>query len=213
MTNSFFIMKKYLAAFCFSILVSFSVKAQTVVGGSFRVAHDVDYDYTTFTISPEIGKFIKENVLIGSSISYSHSKGENSVVHESEFSSSKTKSNAISFAPYIRRYFSDLGRVKFFAEGSAGISFSKTKTESYHSVSNYAPYNYVGESKTLGFNVGFRPGITFAVCDRLDLLAKIGNIGYSYTKVNPDKGDSISRSSFDCSFSTSNLQFGFLFKI
>jgi hypothetical protein len=158
------IMKKVLLA----AIVAFSslaANAQIWVGGSLGADFTTpDYDgaetFKTFTISPEVGYTLNENWDIAIAVN----TGIQSYDGES----------ATSFAiePYARYTFANMGNVSFFVDG--GFSFGTTE--------ELDPMTGKASEGQDAFTIGVRPGVKFAVNEKLGLVAKLGWIGYENVK-------------------------------
>jgi hypothetical protein len=155
-------MKKILLA----AVVAFSslaASAQIWVGGSLGANFTTpDYDdaetLKEFTISPEVGYTLNDkwDIAIAINTNIASLDGE----------------SATSFAiePYARYTFANMGNVSFFVDG--GFSFGTTETLVDGKASE-------GQD---AFTIGVRPGVKFAVNEKLGLVAKLGWLGYTSVK-------------------------------
>jgi len=178
-------MKKILLA----AVVAFSslaASAQIWVGGSLGANFTTpDFDgaetLSEFTISPEVGYTLSDKWDIAVAIN------TNLASYDGE--------SATSFAiePYARYTFAKMGNVSFFLDG--GFSFG-TKEELVATEEG----KVVATEGQDAFTVGIRPGVKFAVNEKLGLVAKLGWIGYENVK------DSYSK--FGLNVSGAALSFG-----
>ncbi len=133
---------------------------------------------TSFTIMPEFGYVLQENLGLGIAVGYEHAK------------QGDVKEDGYKIAPFVRYSFlkGDIGGL--FVDGGVGYTHLK---ESYSSVS----------TKTDLFEVGFRPGVAINVSSRIALTAKYGFLGYQHEK----EGDA-KTNSFGFDFNLNNCLFG-----
>ena len=160
-------MKKILLA----AVVAFSslaANAQIWVGGSLGAEFskkDVDGAKTesTFTISPEVGYTLSDKWDIAVAI--------NTTLEDNGYENLTT----FSVEPYARFTFAQMDNVSFFVDG--GFAFG-TKD-----VMN----DITGKKDDqTSFKVGVRPGVKFAVNEKLGLVAKLGWLGYETVKDSHD---------------------------
>lgn len=94
-------MKKFIIILA-AVFASVAANAQYYAGGSLGVSlHDNVADKFGFSIAPEVGYEISDNLAVGAFV-------------EMRFGS---KYSAFEIAPYVRYYFYELGPVRFFADG------------------------------------------------------------------------------------------------
>lgn len=165
---------KRLVICLFVALVAMSIKAQQniYVGGTLSIWGEDNA--TSFNITPEVGYHFNDKWAVGGLLIYSHTK------------SNGVKANAFALAPYARYTFFEADQLSLFVDGGFGFSTVGVK----------------GSDNVNGFEVGFKPGISFAVTDHFSLLAKIGFLGYrdSYLSNSGSSGGGLSLSSSDLSF-------------
>lgn len=163
------------------MVATLAVNAQVYVGGSLgfkSVKVKKGADATShFSILPELGYNLDENWAVGIQLGYtSDEMGKDETV---------TK---FTIAPYARYTFAKSGIASFFVDG--GIIF-----ESYGS-----------DDEGSTFGVGLRPGVKFAVSEKVDVVAKTGYLGYS--KDNDKHGGG---SVFGIGIDNTDLSFGVFF--
>jgi outer membrane protein len=122
-------MKKILVMLAF-VSTAFFVQAQTtsgqmMIGGSLAFS-SVNYDnnngsdYSSFTLAPSFGYFVKDNFVVGASLSLGNSK--------SGTGAGQTTTSSFGVGPFARFYkFTSSEHFAFF--GHAGLSFGNSKSE------------------------------------------------------------------------------------
>ncbi|MFL5745382.1 MAG: autotransporter domain-containing protein, partial [Niastella sp.] len=109
-------------------------KGAVWVGGSIGYNHQkfgTDTPYTktnTFNFSPAVGLVIKDNLVVGISLTYGHGKTNN---NGSEI---ERKNNNYGAGIFVRQYIPIVNRLYLFGEAGANYEYSK-----YNSTSNYFP--------------------------------------------------------------------------
>lgn len=180
-------MKKLLLSLAIIFGLSTVANAQEVgkmwIGGSVGVKTSKVKDgdrLTNFNIIPEFGYVLSDNWGIGIKLGYEH----NEYLEKAD----KMKSDGFLVNPFARYAFlkGDLGGL--FVDGGAGYSYNKIKSTS---------------EKIHEFEVGFRPGVSINVSDKIALTGKFGFLGYQYEKFGEKKTNSYG---FD--FDLSQVQFG-----
>ena len=170
-------MKKVILSFLV-VFVAIAANAQNLyLGGSFGILHDDNADVTQFSIAPEIGYNFNERWAVGGEISYTHMKYDGDI-----------KGNSFSIAPYARFSFYENDLIRLFIDGQVG--FSTTKVD--------------GTESENGFEIGFKPGIAFRLCDHFSAIAKYGFLGYR----DEYRGSSVS----GVALSSEDLSIGFLYE-
>lgn len=145
-------MKKIIATFAI-VLSAISASAQTYVGGSLGfTSTDVkgeEKSVTQIAIAPEVGYNLNEKWALGIAVGYSYTKQESSL-------------NMISVAPYARYTVAKAGKFSFYVDGE--FAFASAKPEE-------------GDSFT-GWSLGLKPGVRFAITDKISATASLGFLGY-----------------------------------
>lgn len=174
-------MKKLLLMATLAV-ATLSVNAQTWIGGklgyTFAKEKDDDNGLNSWCIAPEIGYDLNDNWAIAAAIHYEGSKYDD------------VKSNVFSFNPYVRYRFAKYGNVSFFADGSVDTGFGSLTEDDMEDVDITV------------FIAGFKPGISYAICDKIGLVAHFGILGYQFQKTDDVK---VSSFGFDL---TNNITFG-----
>jgi hypothetical protein len=122
-------MKKIIFAIAF-VSLSFFAEAQTtsgqmMIGGTLAVSttnyNDSDgRDNSSFTLAPSFGYFVKDNFVVGASVSLGNSR--------SGTGTGRDKTSSFGIGPFARLYkFTSNDKFAFF--GHAGISFGSSRSE------------------------------------------------------------------------------------
>jgi hypothetical protein len=125
----------------------------------------------------QFGKVVKENTVVGVILSYGCFNYYATNSRDSNFS----KSNQYSAGVFYRKYKRLLKDFYFFGEVDAAY-FHTENTQGYFQNGNYG-----SRSISNGGSVSFIPGISYAVCKRMQLELLMPNIiGISYSHVKTD---------------------------
>lgn len=124
---------------------------------------------SSFSISPSIGFFVINNLVLGANVSFGFNKSENN-------SGSDFKSNSISVAPFAKYYFAD-NSFKPFISGSYGFG-SSTGESTFN--------NNIDESKNSLTNLKIGGGVAYFINDTISL--EFG-INYSRTSNKPTENN------------------------
>lgn len=143
-------------------LSALAADAQVWGGGTigFGVKDNDAADKTelSYEIGPEIGYSINEKWDIAIAL-------KAQVVNNAGGVSGKDVNN-YTVNPYVRYTFANSGIASFFVEGT--LSFSSNKMS--------------GSDAVTGFGIGVRPGVKFAISDKVFLVSKLGYLGYQSQK-------------------------------
>lgn len=157
-------MKKFIISAIAVMMAAFSTNAQVWVGGSINYSQDktvisfADNDNTTtakvFSFNPEVGYNFNDKMAVGLAIQTSYPK------------------NAVNFSvnPYFRYSFCQTGIASFFLDGGLYLANEKVKDTDFK----------FGEST---FGASIKPGVAFAISQRVSLVAHAGEIGYYWKTV------------------------------
>ena len=169
-----------MAAIVLLASVSGAASAQVWIGGNVGYNHsEAGYDVmwadvtgnTTadyLHIAPEVGYNLNDKFTVALALSYDHNEGS---------------SNKWGFNPYVRYHFAESGPVRFFIDG--GLIYAHSHFNGLDTDAN-----------TFGFS--FNPGVSYAINDRLGLVAHLGELGYTHSHIGAPTG---------C-FSNNNFNFG-----
>ncbi|MDE6170318.1 MAG: porin family protein [Duncaniella sp.] len=147
-------MKKIISLAILAVM-AFTASAQLHIGGTVNAWRNGSEHETTLTIMPEVGYTISDNLIIGTEIGWNH------------FHKKGLNNNLFGIAPYARYTFLQSGIVGLFVEGGFDVFAGKTSFENG------------GESDTATtFGIGFKPGASFKVSEKVTLVTKFGFLGY-----------------------------------
>jgi outer membrane protein W len=169
-----------------AVAVAATMNAQVWVGGEIGFNADkttvknngVSNDVTTnnFTIAPEIGYNLNEKWAVAMKIGFVHSEDNGvikSMIENAGFNvAGKAMTNAFSINPYARYTFFKAGNFSAFVDG--GISYSTVHINNMSDVMN----------NINSFGVAINPGISYAVSEKVGLVAHLGDLSFntSWTK-------------------------------
>lgn len=196
-------MKKMILAALVAV-ASLSANAQVWVGGEVGFnATKTSFDgnkqgaAARFNLLPEIGYSINDKFDIALTIGLSHANSNGDYYEGSQNfdviggAFDDVNRNAFTLNPYVRYKFAKTGDFTFFIDG--GFSFTRIHYSN----------NYLGaENNANQWALGFKPGISYGLTDKVSLVAHVGDLGYSFYK----RGDQKSNS-FDMGISN-NISFG-----
>jgi len=128
-------------------LMAFTANAQYYVGG--HVGFTSDDDYSSFTIRPDFGYVLNDQISVGAVIGYYSTKMSNMT------------SSEITINPYLRYNLAKIGIVNVFVDGEVAISIPGGDAE--------------GDTT---FGLGVCPGISIPVTDKLSFVTHLGQFGY-----------------------------------
>ena len=199
-------MKKIILMAAFAV-ASVAASAQVYVGGSLgfesRNAGEGKKASMAFSIAPEVGYKLSDNLAVGIQLGYSATNDEKkeavakSGVEEMEGNKPEGgKTYGIfNVAPYVRYTFAQTGAASFFVDGGVYASFLAGGTDGW---------------KGTIFGVGVRPGVKFAASEKVDVVAKLGYIGWK--GANKDaQGNGFAKSAFGINANNTNLELGILY--
>ena len=148
-------MKKSLLAIAFA-MVAMVGSAQVYVGGSLDLdlAGNKTASASNFSLSPEVGYELNENLSIGAALSFSTSsmKIKDTDYKENDFS--------WGIAPYARYTFLRNGIFSCFVDG--GLSLVG------------------GEDRDLSFGIYAEPGVALEVTENISIVSHLGNLGFYF---------------------------------
>lgn len=143
------IMKKFLVILALSFM-ALTAKAQVYVGGGigFDGAAANGQSTAVFTINPEVGYNLDDNMAVGLGISLGFTDGV----------------TVFSLDPYFRYYFLDWGPLRLFVDGN--FNFTNTSVK-----------NAEGAAHST-WGLGVLPGIAVPVNERWSVVGHVGRLGY-----------------------------------
>jgi hypothetical protein len=179
--------QKFLLSLVFACTFIVSAHAQikkggTWLGGSIGYSEQKsDYDGSTsdtksrtVVISPAIGKVVKDNLVVGISLSYYNSKTENN-----SSSTIDQKGKSYGGGVFVRQYVPIINRLYIFGQGNANFfstRINETQLDYYGTRTKY---------KTNGWNssLGITPGVAVSLTKNLLMETGFNNLLYvSYGK-------------------------------
>ena len=166
-----------------AVAVAATMNAQVWVGGEVGFTGDkttvknngVSSSYSTnnFTIAPEIGYNLNEKWAVAMKIGFTHSEDNGAIramIQEAApelHINGKLMSNTFSINPYARYTFVKAGNFSAFVDG--GISFATIHVNNLSDQMN----------NISSFGVAVKPGIAYALSEKVGLVAHLGEISYN----------------------------------
>lgn len=162
-------MKKIILAALVAI-VSVSANAQFWAGGSvgFNTSKtSIDGNELSkenqFRLIPEIGYKLNDKWDIAVALGYNHISGKGI-----------DSQNGFAINPYARYTFAQCGDFSFFADG--GFSYEFVHTSGV-------------EDNINAWEIAIKPGISYALSEKVSLVAHVGNLGWSFAKTGDVKAN------------------------
>lgn len=116
---------------------------------------------TSFSIAPEFGFYIKQNIALGIKLGYTHTGGTDTY-----------STNRYNASPFVR-FIVPIGNSRFSVYNDLGISAGYGKGSENEPGSSYG-----AESKTIDLGAFYEPGLQFRLKNNINLLATLGNLFY-----------------------------------
>jgi hypothetical protein len=186
--KKFLFMQKYIYLFLLFIAASLSSRAQIkqgswLLGGDFTFTSNTSNQpdgtpysnkNTSFTISPSVGKAIKDNLILGFDLSYTH-QGSTTVqpLPPDEVSTY----NQYGAGVFMREYKTLGSNFSLFLQERVGGSFAKLINSNS------------SDARSMSFNLGFSPGVAYSVSRKVQLETGFQNLlyaNYTHTKIGAD---------------------------
>ena len=174
-------MKKILMTIV-AVFAAVSVNAQFYAGGGvgyLSISHDGDTE-SAFTLLPEVGYNLDENMSLGVAVGYGESGKDNH----------KIKTTIIN--PYLRYNVLKFDKVKLFLDGSFEYSNTDSKQLGY---------------KVNAWGLGVKPGVAVNLNESISFVAHMGFLGYNSEK--PDFDGAKATNTVGLSLDGTDLSFGF----
>ena len=211
--------KQIIILFAFLACIT-TANAQWTVGGSFGFSSTKidnggsDQSGSSFKIVPDIAYKVDDVLTIGVQLGYSHGLATFGSLTATDIKSALStmagayvdvnnddmKLNGFSIAPYLRYSVLNFGKASLFLEGYMG--FNSIKTDSTPSTNGGSG----DEASLTAFELGVRPGISLMVSEKLELLCKLGALGFITAK---EKESDAKITRFGLDVSSYNLMLGF----
>ena len=174
-----------------------------------------DQSGTSFKIIPEIGYKVDDAFSVGVQVGYAHGlaafgsltvsdlKGivTTAASAATDLAEEDMKLNSFTIQPYLRYNVVNFGKAKLFLEGYVGYTNINLKDESGSS-------NAADETKVNAFELGIRPGVSISLSDKLDVVGKIGTLGFLSAK---ESESDVSLTRFGLDVDSYNVLVGFNF--
>ena len=175
-------------------VASLAANAQIWVGGEVGYSHVrqttnkvEDWKSNNFSLLPEIGYKLNDTFDVAVKIGFAHGENGNALAGI-EVPANYDYANAFVLNPYLRYTFAKAGDFSFFADG--GFS--------------YIHGHICGDTNsTNAWQIAIKPGISYALSEKVGLVAHVGGIAYSFAKYNQTK-----QNGFDMGISGNNITFG-----
>ena len=181
-------MRNVLLTVAFFVATFVCANAQFYAGGSLGFENNSDLNpKSSLWFNPEIGYYITKKFDVGLDVGFSTSKQQNDA-----------NSTYLSFAPFARYSFYQLGRFEVIAKGSAGFHYVDNPIEKYNS-----------------FRMQVSPVLAYNLTEKIVLFTQLNFLSFSFVLYSPDEGDYSHHFRFGVSNSlvdTSSLPIGFFYK-
>lgn len=177
-------MKKLFLTLTAAAAVTFAANAQTekgktilggTVGYDYANVKDADGSTQSFSILPNVGVFVSDNIAVGLGFGYAGSVNDNGT--------DKAKLGAFSAAPFARLYKGD-GDFKFFGQLSVPMAWGNSKL------------NDTKIANTERYGVEVSPGFAYFPTDKIGIEFSVRGLYYQNTTEKPETGSNVSRNSF-----------------
>ena len=146
--------------------------------------NNTDAETSSFTLVPQVGYFVTENIAAGARISYSSSEVND------------VKSNALGLGAFGRYYTTPASQFSFF--GQVGLDYNTSNPDTDGDV----------KVNTIGLGAGL--GLNYFVSSNFSLEAGLNLLSYSSSKADVDGAESVTSFNFGDDFT--NLTFGVNYK-
>lgn len=176
-------MKKFFAIAALAV-ASLTANAQAWLGGNIGYTsttnkietnyYSTDATSSNFSFAPEVGYDLDETWSVALRLSYAHTDSYSVKLNNTTFSG---KANSFAINPYVRYKFFNEGNFTVFVDG--GITYGTTHINGYSDVIENPNF----------FNIGFNPGIAYAISDDVTLVAHFGDLSYNITTTKAKRYD------------------------
>lgn len=177
------------------------------LGGNYSNPNNGISDRTvmTFSVNPEIGYILTENIGIGLRVGYGYGRDVSSAeVTTNREITDKTYTRNYSISPFVRTTFLKGSLGAFFVDAGGSIVYSKLK-EAYRD-SQFPANNEEGSSKMNLYNLGISPGVAVNVLPNFSLIGKFGFLGYTHSR-----GEGYTSNNYGLSLDLDDITFGAIF--
>lgn len=186
-------MKKVILSIALLSAIAFTTQAQTekgkfIVGGNASYStskSDADNAKSShkFSIVPNVGYFVSDNIAVGTGVGYESSKGT--------VKSSTGKKEAFVVAPFGRYYTPIAEKFKFFSQLSVPMSFGNTKAID----EDLKVGDKTGSTTSIG--VALSPGFAFYPSSKIGIEFALNGISYNNYKAEDSDGNKLKGSGSD----------------
>ena len=176
-------MKKFFAIAALAV-ASLTANAQAWLGGNIGYTStkteienkyaSLDNTASAFSFAPEVGYDLDENWSVALRLSYAHIDSYTVEINNDKFTGT---ANSFAITPYVRYKFFNEGNFTAFVDG--GITYGTTHLNGYSDVIENPNF----------FNIGFNPGIAYAISDDVTLVAHFGDLSYNITTTKAKRYD------------------------
>lgn len=203
--------KTLLCTLLFITVVTVSTQAQitkgsTLLGGNLSYGQfkadngfSVVQKNSTFSVNPSAGIAFKDNLVAGLSVGYITGKEKQLFAPANELNVEK---HGYMGGAFVRKY-KQLAKSDFYLFGEAELSYSYMKQERHDLPASSTIF------KENNIYLGFKPGLSYAVNNRLHLELGLNNLlygNYSFSKeFNHQTGTTVKRSGTSISTNITNL--------
>lgn len=136
---------------------------------------------------PSVNYFLRDGLAVGISLGLSQDTYTN--MYQQDEEESKSKSQTVSFSPYVRKYIALTEQLHLHGTGYISVDFGNRKYK------DRLESSYKETSTSSGYAIGFYPGITYFATSKLGFTATFGNFSYSREKSTPKNNQYQSSSS------------------
>lgn len=155
-------------------------KGQVLVGGNasynYSKVVDVNGNNQTYSIIPQVGYFVKDNLALGLGIGYSGAT-------QIDAQDVKSITGEFAIAPFARQYAGS-GNVKFFGQLSVPMDWGNSKVGGQE----------VGTAERYG--VALSPGVAYFPTNKLGVEFSVNGLYYEYSSLTPTNGTKVGTNTF-----------------
>jgi hypothetical protein len=130
-----------------------------------------------FGITPTLGFFMQDNLMLGLGIGYSSSSMTTKGDGVTEPDEQKVSTGMFDISPFVRYYMMPTEKMGFFVNAGFGVGFGKMKDEV-----TMGGTTTTDEMKLSAFSVGVTPGVVFFISEKVAFEATFGGLIYSSSK-------------------------------
>ena len=185
-------------------VASLTANAQSYIGGTIGFSNSKTEGgvtkVTNFTIAPEFGTALNDQLGVGIALGF----GSNKRTLKETTGDIDVTTTTFTVNPYLRYHALEIGKVNVFVDGGVYFDYEKTK--------DYKP--------GIGVGLNVAPGLAYNLTDKISIVAKANNllsIGYSKSPVRDTPNAPDAANAFNANvntlnnFSAASLVFGFYY--